>query len=79
MASAFPARACVIDMGRRIARAAVECILRRIREEINPDELSKVDIVEADRDFIDGLFDFFARYVQKVHSDEFIRKGLKLG
>ncbi len=30
MASAFPARACVIDMGRRIARAAVECILWRM-------------------------------------------------
>ena len=32
-----------------------------------------------DGDFIDGLLDFFALYVQKVHSDEFIRKGLKLG
>ncbi len=30
VASAFPARACVIGMGRRIARAAVECILRRM-------------------------------------------------
>jgi hypothetical protein len=48
-------------------------------EEINPVKLAKVDIVTADGDFIDGLFDFFARYVQKVHSDEFICKGLKLG
>ena len=49
------------------------------REEINPDKLAKVDIVRADGDFKDSLFDFFARYVQKVHSDDFIRKSLKLG
>ena len=49
------------------------------REEINPDKLAEVDIVQADGDFKDGLFDFLARYVRKVHSDEFIRKGLKLG
>ncbi len=33
------------------------------REEINPDKLAKVDIVQADRDFKDSLFDFFACYV----------------
>jgi hypothetical protein len=49
------------------------------REEINPDKLAKVDIVNADGDFKDSLFDFFVRYVRKVHSDDFIRKGLKLG
>ncbi len=36
-----------------------------------------VNIVQADSAFIDGLFDFFARYVQKVHSDEFICKAMK--
>ncbi len=49
------------------------------REEINPDKLAKVDIVCADGDFKDSLFDFFARYVRKVHLDDFIRKSLKLG
>ena len=49
------------------------------REEINPDKLAKVDIVKADGDFKDSLFDFFARYVRKVHSDDFIHKSLKLG
>jgi hypothetical protein len=49
------------------------------REEINPNKLAKVDIVKADRDLEDSLFDFFVRYVRKVHSDDFIRKGLKLG
>ena len=37
------------------------------REKINPDKLVKVDIVKADGDFKDSLFDFFARYVRKVH------------
>ena len=49
------------------------------REKINPGKLAKVDIVRADGDFKDSLFDFFARYVQKVHLDDFIRKSLKLG
>ena len=49
------------------------------RENINPDELGTLDITGADEADNHGLFDFFARYVQKVHSDEFIRKTLKLG
>ena len=49
------------------------------RDKINPDKLAKeVNIVKADGDFIDGLFDFFARYLWKVHSDEFIRKAMKI-
>ncbi len=48
------------------------------REEINPDKLAKVDIVRADRDFKDSLFDFSVRHVRKVHSDDFICKSLKL-
>ncbi len=48
------------------------------RKEINPDKLAKVDIVKADGDFKNSLFYFFARYVQKVHSNDFIHKGLKL-
>ena len=43
------------------------------RKNINPDKLGTLDITGA------GLFDFFARYVRKVHSNEFIRKTLKLG
>ena len=38
--------------------------------------LGTVNIVEADSTLIDGVFDFFAQYVQKVHSDEF--KNLKI-
>ncbi len=49
------------------------------RENINPDELGTLDITGAEEADNHGLFDFFAHYVQKVHSDEFIRKTLKLG
>jgi hypothetical protein len=35
------------------------------REEINPNKLGKVDIVRADRDFKDSLFDFFARMYER--------------
>jgi hypothetical protein len=48
------------------------------RENINPDKLGTLDITGADEADNHGLFDFFARYVRKVHSDEFIRKALKL-
>ena len=48
------------------------------RKNINPDKLGMLDITGAEEADIDGLFDFFARYVRKVHSDEFIRKNLKL-
>ena len=47
------------------------------RENINPDALGLLHITGADEADIHGLFDFFARYVRKVHSDEFIRKTLK--
>ena len=47
------------------------------RENINPDALGSLHITGADEADIHGLFDFFARYVRKVHSDEFIRKTLK--
>jgi hypothetical protein len=49
------------------------------KEEINPNKLAKVDIVQADRDFKDSMFDFFACNVQKGDSDDFIHKILKLG
>jgi hypothetical protein len=49
------------------------------RKEINPEKIAKVDIVQADGDFKDSLFDFFVCYVRKVHSDDFICKSLKLG
>ena len=48
------------------------------RDEIDPDVLRTVTIVQADSAFIYELFDFFARCVQKVHSDEFIRKTMKI-
>lgn len=49
------------------------------RDKINPDKLAKgINIVKEEGNFIDGLFDFFARYVRKVHSDEFIRKAMKI-
>ena len=37
-----------------------------------------VRLVEESKSKIDGIFDFLARYVRKVHTDEFIRKGLRL-
>ncbi len=40
--------------------------------------LRTVNIVQADSAFIDGLFDFFVLYVQKVHSSEFICKAMKI-
>jgi hypothetical protein len=49
------------------------------RENINPDKLGTLDITGAEEADIDGLFDFFASYVRKVHSDELICKTLKLG
>ena len=48
------------------------------RDKINPNKLGMVKVVQADGAFIDDLFDFFARYVQKVHSDEFIRNTMKV-
>ena len=48
------------------------------RDNIDPDKLVKFDVLRAGDDELDGLFDFFARYVRKLHSDDFIRKGLKL-
>jgi hypothetical protein len=48
------------------------------RDNIDPDKLGKFNVLRADEDTINGLFDFFARYVRKVHSDEFIHNGLKL-
>jgi len=49
------------------------------RDKINPDKLAKgINIVKEEGNFIDGLFDFFARYVRKVHSDEFIRRAMKI-
>ena len=35
-------------------------------------------LVEQGKSKIDGIFNFFAQYVWKVHSDEFICKGLRL-
>ena len=49
------------------------------RENINPDELGTLDITGAEEADNHGLFDFFACCVRKVHSDDFIRKTLKLG
>ena len=49
------------------------------RENINPNKLGTLDITGADEADNHGLFDFFARYVRKVHSDDFIHKTLKLG
>ena len=48
------------------------------RDENNPDKLGTVNVVQADGVFIDDLFDFFARYEQKVHSDEFICNAMKI-
>jgi hypothetical protein len=45
---------------------------------IDPDWLgTTVTIVEEDKTEIDGIFDLIARYVRRVHSDEFIHKALK--
>jgi hypothetical protein len=33
------------------------------RDEMNPDKLGEVNVVQAEGAFLDSLFDFFARYV----------------
>ena len=49
------------------------------RSDIDPDWLGgRLNLVEEPKTNIDGIFDFLARYVRKVHSDEFIRKGLRV-
>ena len=40
------------------------------RENMNPDELGTLDITGAEEADNHGLFDFFARYVRKLHSNE---------
>ena len=47
------------------------------REQIDPDVLGTINVVEAGQGFIDGVLDFIARYVRKVHSDAFIRSTMK--
>jgi hypothetical protein len=48
------------------------------KKNINPEKLGTLDITGADEANKHGLFEFFACYVQKVHSNELIRKTLKL-
>ena len=49
------------------------------RVQIDSDWLGEmVRLVKEGKINIDGIFDFLARYVGKVHSDEFIHKGLRL-
>ena len=49
------------------------------RVQIDPDWLwEMVRLVEVGQSNIDGIFDFMAWYVLKVHLNEFIRKGLRL-
>ena len=44
---------------------------------IDPDELGTLEITKADGPTLDNLFDFFARYVRRVQSDDYIRRKLK--
>ena len=44
---------------------------------IDPDELGMLEITKADGHTLDNLFDFFARYVRRVQSDDYIRRKLK--
>ena len=44
---------------------------------IDPDELGTLEITKADGPTLDNLFDFFAHYVRRVQSDDFIRGKLK--
>ena len=41
------------------------------RDSLDPDDLATEPDLEDD-----GVYDFFARYVRRVHSDDFIRKTL---
>ncbi len=48
------------------------------RLNFDPDWLGeRMNLVEEEKNKIDGIFDFLARYVRKVHSDDFICKELK--
>jgi hypothetical protein len=44
------------------------------RETLDPDFLGEMAKVEQGGNLIDQTFNLIARYVQKVHSDEHIRK-----
>lgn len=44
---------------------------------IDPDALGMIEITKADGPTLDNLFDFIARYVRRVQSDDFIRGKLK--
>ncbi len=46
--------------------------------EIDPDWLGDLEnLVEEEKRDIDGIFDFLAQYVRRVHSNDFIQKGLR--
>ena len=47
------------------------------RVNIDPDELGTLEITSAQGTTLDRLFDFFARYVRRVQSDDYIRRKLK--
>jgi len=44
---------------------------------IDPDALGNIEITKADGPTLDNLFDFIARYVRRVQSDDYIRGKLK--
>jgi hypothetical protein len=44
---------------------------------IDPDALGMMDILEAKDADIDGMLDFIARYVRKVHTDKYIRSSMR--
>jgi len=48
------------------------------RVNIDPDELGTLGISKADGPTLDNLFDFFARYVRRVQSDDYIRGKLNI-
>ena len=47
------------------------------KNQIDPDALGSMDVLQAKDADIDSMLDFIARYVRKVHTDKYIRSSMK--
>jgi len=47
------------------------------KNQIDPDALGSMDVLQAKDADIDSMLDFIARYVRKVHTDKYIRSSMR--
>ena len=47
------------------------------KNQIDPDVLGSMDVLQAKDADIDSMLDFIARYVRKVHTDKYIRSSMR--